>query len=70
MLRIETLAKHHNRKAFDCGTRPALNIFLQQQARQQSAKDAYLPSTIKQSIIPIPDQVLHFVLETANKILD
>jgi GNAT superfamily N-acetyltransferase len=40
MHRIERLNKSHNRKAFDCGGHPALNLFLQQQARQQSDKDA------------------------------
>ena len=58
MLRIETLAKHHDRKAFDCGTHPALNIFLQQQARQQSAKDASRTFVLVDDAAP--DQIIGF----------
>ncbi len=36
--KVELLSPSHDRKSFDCGTHPALNIFLQQQARQQGDK--------------------------------
>lgn len=38
MHKIEPLSKSHHRKTFDCGTHTALNLFLQQQARQQAEK--------------------------------
>ena len=37
-LQVEPLARHHDRSDFDCAE-PALNVFLQRLARQQSERD-------------------------------
>jgi GNAT superfamily N-acetyltransferase len=66
MLHIETLSKRHDRKAFDCGTHPALNIFLQQQARQQSAKEASRTFVLVDDAAP--DQIIGFFTLVATEV--
>jgi ribosomal protein S18 acetylase RimI-like enzyme len=66
MYRIEKLSKSHDRKAFDCGTHPALNIFLQQQARQQSAKDASRTFVLVDDAAP--QQIIGFFTLVATEV--
>jgi GNAT superfamily N-acetyltransferase len=47
---IETLQPHHDRKAFDCG-RPALNAFLQRQARQNADRNI----GVTHVVVPAPE---------------
>ncbi len=57
MLKCELLAKSHNRKEFDCGDM-ALNVFLQQFARQQGKRN--LSKTYVMIDSENPDQILGF----------
>jgi GNAT superfamily N-acetyltransferase len=66
MYQVEKLSKSHDRKAFDCGTHPALNIFLQQQARQQSAKDS--SRTFVLVDVAAPAQIIGFFTLVATEV--
>ena len=54
---IDEITPQHNRKAFDCGV-PELNQFLQQQARQKTAK--HISKTFVACIDSAPEMIVGF----------
>lgn len=65
MFRIEQLAKHHDKKAFDCGNEP-LNRYLQQYANQHAKKG--LSKTYALTDSENPHEILGFYSISAGSL--